>query len=276
MSVIRTVIVDDEQLCRKGVRLMLAADAAFEIVGECADGEEAVEAIERLRPDLVFLDIKMPSGGGFDVVRRIPIDQMPLVVFVTAFDEYAVHAFTVHAIDYVLKPFTRARFRAAMEHVKARCRDQEASRIGRAMMRMIDDWKDLAGEEVAEASPYDPRYLDRVRVYDRGGETWVSVREIEWIEGADYYVHLHTSDRSYLHRERLKNLERQLPPSRFVRVHKSALVNIDRVERLVTDAHQRDQVQMRCGAMVPVSRTRRSALWVLLEMKAARGPRKRA
>jgi len=250
---------------------MLAGDDAFEIVGECASGNEAAETIERLRPDLVFLDIKMPRGGGFDVVRRIPIGRMPLVVFVTAFDDYAVHAFEVHAVDYVLKPFTRTRFRAAMEQVKARCRDRQASDVGLAVMRMIDGWRDPAAGERREAVPADRGSLDRVRVGERDGDTWVCVREIEWIEGADYYVHLHTSERSYLHRERLKNLERQLPPSRFVRVHKSAIVNIDRVVRLVTDARHRDQVQMRSGAMVPVSRTRRAALLLLLEMRAPGG-----
>lgn len=268
MSTIRTVIADDEELCRKGLRLVLAADPAFEIVAECANGDEAVDAVERLHPDLVFLDIRMPHGSGFDVVRRIPMARMPLIVFVTAFDEYAIQAFKVHAIDYVLKPFTRARFRAAMEHVKARCRDRQAADIGLAMMRMINDWKPLGPEASCHIAPGDRQYLDRVTVGERGSQTWVRVQDIEWIEGADYYVQIHTSERSYLHRERLKNLERQLPPTRFIRVHKSAVVNVDRVERLVTDARRRHQVQMRSGATVPVSRMRQAALVVVLESRA--------
>jgi two-component system LytT family response regulator len=275
MSAIRTLIVDDEPLCRRGVRQMLAGDADFDIVGECANGDEAVEAIGRLRPDVVFLDIKMPRGGGFDVVRRIPLDRMPLVVFVTAFDQYAVDAFKVHAVDYVLKPFTRSRFRAAVEHVKARCRDRRASSIALAMMRMIDGWKDPAAEAECDATSAEGRYLNHLKVGTRGDERWVLVRDIEWIEGADYYVHLHTSARSCLQRERLKNVERQLPPSRFVRVHKSAIVNVDCVERLVSDAHHREHVEMRCGATVPVSRARRAGLLVLLEMRAGGGARRR-
>jgi len=267
MSVIRTLIVDDEALCRKGVRLMLADDPAFEIVGECGDGERALDAIERVRPDLVFLDIRMPRGSGFDVLRRIPPASMPLVVFVTAFGDHAIRAFEVHAVDYILKPFARTRFKAAMEHVKAKHRDRRVSDLGLAMMRMLEDWDRREALATGDAPVLDHRYLEQLKVPDRGGETLVRIPDIEWIEGADYCVTIHTPERSYLHRERLKNLERQLPPSLFIRVHKSAIVNIDHVERVVSDGHQHDQVLLRCGTAVPVSRLRRAALLLLLETK---------
>ena len=267
MSAIRTLIVDDEALCRQGVRLMLADDPTFEIVGECSDGDQAVEAIGRLRPDLLFLDIRMPRGSGFDVVRRVPPAAMPLVVFVTAYGDHAIRAFEVHAIDYILKPFSRTRFQATLEHVKAKCRDRRASGLGQAMLEMIETWDRHDAERPAAPAAVDHRYLDQVKVPDRDGEAFVRVGDIEWFEGADYCVNVHTLSRTYLLRERLKNLERQLPPSRFIRVHKSAIVNVDRVERLVNDARCGEQVVLRSGAAVPVSRMRRAALLVLLETR---------
>jgi two-component system LytT family response regulator len=268
MSVIRTLVVDDEALCRKGVRLMLASDPSFEIVGECSDGERALDAIGRLHPDLVFLDIRMPGCSGFEVAQRIPPASMPLIVFVTAYGDHAIRAFDVQAVDYILKPFARTRFKAAMDHIKAKHRDRTVSNLGLATIRMLREWDCRDTPARSEALVTDHRYLEHLKVPDRGGETLLRMPDIEWIEGADYYVNLHTRERSYLHRERLKNLERQLPPSLFVRVHKSAIVNVAHVVRIVTDGHQHDQVMMLGGAAVPVSRLRKAALLLLLETRS--------
>lgn len=216
---IRTLIVDDEPLARERLRALLAGEADVEVVGECASGEEAVAAIRRAAPDLVFLDVQMPGADGFEVLRGLDPERIPFVVFATAFDEFALRAFEVNALDYLLKPFEEGRFRAALD---------------RARSRMARD-----------APPFDPRFLSWLEEARRGPEyperltvrtgtryRVVRVEEIDWVEAEDNYVRLHVGKGSHLMRETMAGLERLLDPRRFVRVHRSTIVNADRVRSI--------------------------------------------
>jgi two-component system LytT family response regulator len=271
MKPIRTIIVDDEELCRKGIRLILEEDDEFKILDECANGEEAIKGIEEKDPDVVFLDILMPEISGFDVLKRIDPGKWPVVVFVTAYDEHAVKAFEVHALDYVLKPFTKARFKKTLEKVKKTVRDKEASAVAHSLMRLLSNMESSlsAGgpsDFKAEAKP-GSAYLDRLLVSDRGAHKVVWVRDIEWIEGADYYVHLHCRGKSLLYRERLKNLEDKLSQDNFFRVHKSAIINLNYMDKIVADYKKQIYALMKSGARVRISRNRKKDFFALCRDK---------
>jgi len=268
MKPITVLIVDDEPLCRKGIRSLVEQDPEFRILGECADGREAARDIAGMKPDVVFLDIQMPEADGFDVLKAVPEEVWPLVIFVTAYNEHAIRAFEVHALDYVLKPFTKSRFRNTLENVKIRIREKKASAFGASLRRLIADWEDSpergsAGTSMAEITPAamgTEAYPDRFLVGEKDSQKIVWVKNIEWIEGADYYVHLHTREKSYIYRERLKNLERRLPPRSFVRVHKSAIINLHCLDKLIMDYRNQITALLFSGARVKVSRSRKKEL----------------
>ena len=261
MKPIRALIVDDEALCRKGIRLLLEEDGEFQISGESSGGREAVDDILDKRPDVAFLDIQMPGMSGFDVLRRIDPDRWPVIVFVTAYDEHAVKAFELHAVDYVLKPFTKDRFRRTMAKVKKTVRERDASALAGSLMRLLSSLESGQGREnpIRADDPRDGG--DRILVSDRGTHQIVWVKDIEWIEGADYYVHLHGRTKSWLHRERLKNLERTLPSGMFFRVHKSAIINLRRLDKIIEDYRGQVFALMLSGAKVKVSRNRKPAFF---------------
>jgi two-component system LytT family response regulator len=259
---ITALIVDDEALCRKGIRILLEADPDYRIVGECANGRDAIREISRLKPDVVFLDIHMPEVGGFDVLKALPPEAWPLVIFVTAYDEYAVRAFEVRALDYVLKPFARPRFMATLAGIKTRLREKSASAFGASLRDLVSGWAAGGTQEapVPAVGGNDSR-IDRLLVDDKEAHKIVWVKDLEWIEGADYYVHLHTRNASYLYRERLKNLERRLPAESFFRVHKSAIINLRCLDKLVKDARNQVVALLVSGARVNVSRSRKEKLF---------------
>ncbi|HWM88553.1 MAG TPA: LytTR family DNA-binding domain-containing protein [Kofleriaceae bacterium] len=221
---VRVLVADDEPLAREGVRLLCQADPEVVVVGEASNGRGAAEAIEALRPDLVFLDIEMPAGSGFDAIERLG-GTPPLFVFVTAHERYALRAFDVRAVDYLLKPFTDARFAEALARAKQALAAPRPARL-----------------EVREAG--------RVRFID--------IDDIDWIGAADYCVELHLGDRSILHRESMQSLEARLDPARFVRIHRAAIVNLDRVSEVVRTG-RRWHVLV-AGARLPVSERARSRL----------------
>jgi two-component system LytT family response regulator len=264
MKPITALIIDDECLCRKGIRLLVEQDADFQILGECADGREAVRTITAMKPDMIFLDIQMPEAGGFDVLKALPEDDWPVVVFITAYDQHAVRAFEIQALDYVLKPFSKSRFVKTLENIKTRVREKNISALGSSLKRMIEHWEEspkartTGAQEGPAAST--PAPLDRILVGERDAQKIVWVKDIEWIEGADYYIHLHTRDKSYLHRERLKNLERRLPPQSFFRVHKSAILNLRCLDKLIQDHRNRVTALLISGARVKVSQSRKKEL----------------
>jgi two-component system LytT family response regulator len=261
MAELRILIVDDEPLARRGIRQMLAGEADVVVVGECRNGREAVEALHRLNPDLVFLDVQMPDLDGFAVIREHGIERMPAVVFVTAHDEFAVHAFEAHALDYLVKPLHAARFAQTMARVR------ERQRVGSAM-ELVSQLSALLGAgnptaTTAHLSGAGRRYDTRLVVPATTGDRIVDVDTIDWVEADDYYARLHVGRVQYLLRESLSRLARRLDPAAFARVHRSAIVRIDGV-REIQGSRGRTVVVLRDGTRIRVSRRRTASLRALV------------
>ena len=214
----RTLIVDDEALARERIRMLMEGDPEIEVVGECADGAQAVQAISRLRPELLFLDVQMPELDGFGVLQAVDHEKIAAIVFVTAFDQYAIQAFEYLALDYLLKPFDGERFGKTLNRAKAQIRQRAAH----ASHRQVKELLDRLGK----------RYLERLAVKDSGRVFLIKTEEILWIEAEGNYVRLHTSGGAHLVRRAMKDLAGKLDPSRFLRVHRSAIVNLDVIRDL--------------------------------------------
>lgn len=232
---IRAIVVDDEPLAREGIRMMLAAHPELDVVGEAGNGAEALALVGRVRPDLMFVDVQMPEMSGLEVAAQLPVEKPPAVVFVTAYDEYAVRAFDVHALDYVLKPIDEVRL-------------AEAIRRARAHQQSL-------GERVRDAMSALP---DRLSIRDGERVVFVKVDEIDWIQAADYYVEIHAGGQSYLHRETMQRLETLLDPARFLRIHRSRLVNRDRIRELRWEGRGEMVVVTTAGVALKVSRSCRT------------------
>jgi two-component system LytT family response regulator len=244
MAPIRTLLVDDEPLALRSLEAVLRPDPELELVGTCATGSEAVRTIQQLSPDLVFLDIQMPGIGGLDVVRRIAAPKPPLVVFVTAFDHHALEAFSVHALDYVLKPFSDERLLAALQRAKAILRDRTLEELGARLLRLAD-----------AARPPEPRYLQRILVQEPSRVRIVATAEIEWIGAAKNYVEIHTARESLLHRQTMDAMDAALDPDAFVRIHRSTIVAVDRVQVVQAEGYASRAVVLHDGTRLPVSRS---------------------
>ena len=242
---VRTLVVDDEAPARRRIRRLLAEEEGMTVVGECGDGESAVAMIAAERPDLVFLDVQMPERDGFDVVTAILPASLPAILFVTAYDRYALRAFEVHAVDYLLKPFTGERFRTA---------------LGRARERIASRTQDPALASFATALRIRPSYLSRVAVRSGARTVFVELAAVDWLEAADNYVRLHVKQREFLVRETLAALEAQLDPDRFVRIHRSAIVQVDRIAEMRATSHGDAEVVLRDGRRLAASRTWRDRL----------------
>jgi two-component system LytT family response regulator len=239
------LVVDDEAPARQRLVELLDREPDAIVVHEATDGHDAVEAIGRWSPDLVFLDVQMPECDGLAVVAAVGADAMPLTVFVTAFDQHAVRAFEANALDYLLKPFSDERFEATMARARRRL-EERASRV--------------FGERLERLLAQDFAYLDRLVVKVGGSSRFLDVGDIEWIEAAGVYVTLHVGNREVLHRMALGDLETRLDPRRFVRIHRSAVVNLACVQRLEPLTHGEFDVLMRSGGRVRLSRTYRAHL----------------
>ena len=242
---LRVLVVDDEAPARRRIRRLLTADPDIAVVGECGDGGSAVTAILAARPDLVFLDVQMPERDGFAVVKALPPGALPAILFVTAHDKYALRAFDVHAVDYLLKPFTAERFRTALARARERIEKRTA---------------DAGLANLAETLRTRPTYLSRVPVRSGGRTVFVDLAAVDWLEAADNYVRLQVGHREYLVRETLASLEAQLDPERFVRIHRSVIVQADRVAELRPTSHGDAEVTLRDGTRLAVSRTCRERL----------------
>jgi two-component system, LytTR family, response regulator len=245
---IRALIVDDEPLSRDRVRMLLAPYPEVQVIGECADGREAVTTIQATSPDLVFLDIQMPEIDGFEVLQQLETARMPAVIFVTAYDAYAIRAFEVNAVDYLLKPIDPARFAIALDRVTHALKDEVVERV----LSVVESIKR-------------PRYRTRIVVRDAKGAFFLPVDAITWLEAADNYVRVHTADTSYLLRETLKNIEASLDPERFVRVHRSAMVNLEMVARVEPWSRGEYAISLRDGTRLTSSRAYGGAFRALLE-----------
>lgn len=261
---IRTLIVDDEQMARASIRVLLGADPEIELVGECGSGVDAISAIAARAPDLVFLDVHMPRMNGFEVLAAIGEQRPFVVVFVTAYDSYALEAFDVQALDYVLKPFDDRRFQRALERAKDQIRHARIDHLASELVHVMGG----APAPADKAPP--PESNERIVIRDGGRTVFVPLLDIDWIEAADYYVQLHVGAKTYLHREPMRDLEARLDPRRFVRIHRSTIVAIDRVAELRPSAHGDHCVRLRDGTDLRLSRARRGRLRVLLAMQASR------
>ena len=244
----RALIVDDEPLSRERVRMLLAPYPAIQVIGECADGGEAVAAIRAMSPDLVFLDIQMPEMDGFEVLQQLGPTRAPAVIFITAYDAYAIRAFEVNAVDYLLKPLDPARFAMALDRVTRGRPDDVAERV----LSVVESIKR-------------PRYRTRIVVRDAKGAFFLPVEAITWLAAADNYVRVHTGETSYLVRETLKHIEASLDPERFVRVHRSAVVNLEQVARVEPWARGEYAILLRDGTRLTSSRAYGGAFRALLE-----------
>jgi two-component system LytT family response regulator len=246
---IRALIVDDEPLARDCVRLALAREEGFQVVGECGDGRSTVEAILALNPDLVFLDVQMPGENGFDVIARVGPARMPPVVFVTAYDEHAVRAFEVHALDYILKPFDDARFREVMDHVRRRLAAEEREGAGATLAALL---RDQPGER--------SRFARRITVETDNRIRFLLVEEIDFLESEGNYVRIHHGTETHRIRSSLTGLTEQLDPARFIRIHRSTTVNVDRIKEVQPWFGGDYLAILRDGTQLRVSRRYRASL----------------
>jgi two-component system LytT family response regulator len=236
---IRVVVVDDEPLARSNLKVLLQRDGEVEIVGECGSGAEALEEIRKRKPDVVFLDVQMPECDGFDVLEQLRGEMPAALVFVTAYDQYALRAFEAGALDYLLKPFDNARFERALTRAK--------ERIAR-------------GKEA-------PRKIERLTVKNVGEVLFLKISEIDWIEAADYYVCLHVGAKSHLLRWSMGEVEQELRQAAFCRIHRSAIVNLDRVRRLEINEEGGTDVVLNDGARLRLSRRYKKELQARLGLE---------
>ena len=237
---LRVLIVDDEPLAREGIKLMLASDC-YAI--EARNGREAVAKIREEKPDLVLLDVQMPRMDGFGVIKAVGADQMPPVIFVTAHDQYAIRAFEISALDYLLKPVTEERFRIAFERARGRLRAEASDESTRQMLTVLD----------AIANPR--RYLSRLAIRSGERTIFLAVDEVEWIEAAQNYVSVHAGEAAHLLHVPMNTIEASLDPEQFVRIHRSYLVNVSRVRQLWTLAHGQYVLELGSGVRLQSGRT---------------------
>jgi two-component system LytT family response regulator len=249
------VIVDDEPPARRTLELLLAREADVEVVAACGDGAAAVEAIVQGRPDLVFLDIQIPGGDGFEVLRQLNPSDRPAIAFVTAFDEYAVRAFEAHAVDYLLKPFSDERFAAMVERLREVVRLKYLGQIEDEIKRRLDALLQ-ATSPVIVAPP------GQLVVRDGHRTMVLPFADIEWIEAEDYYVRIHASGRRPLVRRSLHSLAAELEPAGFVRVHRSAIVNLGHVREIRSGSTGDHEVVLSSGTVVRLSRSFRDSFGV--------------
>ena len=239
---IRALIVDDEALAHGRIQKLLAGEPDLEIVGECSNGPEAITSIQQQRPDLVFLDVQMPEVSGFDVLRALPADTWPAVIFVTAHDQHAIAAFDVHALDYLLKPFTQARLRAAVERARQHLQTRDRAKLN----------EDLA-EWIKSAAPK-PVYLSRIAVKTGHQTLFIKVEDIDYIESAANYVVLRARGENHVLRETLTRLEAKLPPQSFLRVSRSILVNLERIKGLQSSTRGECMIVLQDGKQLLLTR----------------------
>jgi two-component system LytT family response regulator len=239
---IRTVIVDDEELARDRIQTLLELQPDVEIVGVCVDGPSAVETIERVQPDLVFLDVQMPGMDGFEVLENLEAERLPAVVFVTAHDGHALRAFEIHALDFLLKPFDQTRFEKALERARGQLTRVSSAALDPRLVSLLEELRE------------ERKYSERLIVKSSGRVFFVRTEEIDWVEASGNYVKIHTKSDAHLLRESMKNMEAKLDPKTFVRIHRSAIVNIDRIKELEPWFHGEYIVIMRDGTRLTASR----------------------
>ena len=249
---IRAVIVDDEPLARRRIADLLVAVDDIEIIAQCANGEEAIQTMEASRPDLLFLDVQMPEIDGFDVLQAIGIGTVPVVIFVTAYDQFAVRAFEANAVDYLQKPFDDERFVTALQRARERISQRKTGDVESRLLAVL---KEVHGER---------GYLRRLVVPAGQRSIFIRVEDIDWIEAERNYVRLHVGDRAHLLRENMSRLESALDPAKFTRIHRSTIVNIDRIQSLESLVHGEYMVVLHDGTKLTSGRAYRGNLHDLM------------
>jgi len=254
------LIVDDEPLARQRLEDLLRAEAGVEIVASVDNGEAAVDAVRSLHPDIAFLDVQMPGKTGIDVVREVGPEAMPLTIFVTAYDRYALQAFDLAAVDYLVKPFDAERFEQAFQRARRYVELEEMGELRERLLAVLDGGSRGGSSSAPAAPPSGSPYLERIAVEMRGKVRVVPVSQIEYITASGPYVELHTSERAYLIREAIHTLEEKLDPNRFLRIHRSIIVRVDLIDTFHRGAGGDYEVQLKGGARLRVSRSRREEL----------------
>jgi two-component system LytT family response regulator len=247
---IRTIIVDDEPWARAKIASLLSTERDFDVIRSCGNADEAIEAISTLAPALVFLDVQLQGVDGFAVIETIGVEAMPLVVFATAYDEYAIKAFDAQALDYLLKPFDEPRFRRTLERVRREI--QSESRTPAALRSVLD------------ALPAERRYLQRIVVKTSGRVVFLKLADVDWLEGSGNYVTLHAQRDTYLLRDSLTALEKKLDPAQFVRLHRSAIVNVERIKQITPWSRGEQAAVLTDGTSLTIGRMFRARLNALL------------
>ena len=249
---IQAIIVDDEELARSRLKYLLQAEPDIEVAAECKDGPKAVEAILAGKPDLLFLDVQMPEMDGFEVLKAIGEERRPTIIFVTAFDEYALRAFDTYALDYLLKPFNRARFRRALQRARLQIARETRDQVDYRLAALL---KEVRAES---------KYLERLVIRSAGRVTFLLADDVEWFEGCANYVRLHAGKESHMMREKISTLDARLDPKKFVRIHRSSIVRIDQIKELRSTGDGDQVVVLHDGVRLKLSRGYREKFQKLL------------
>ncbi len=244
--------MDDEPLAREKIFQLLQAESGLEIIDQCGDGQSAVQSIEQKKPDLVFLDIQMPELNGFEVLGALEPDEIPVIVFVTAYDQYAIKAFEIHALDYLLKPFDRERFKSTLKRAREQLEAQNLSKLHEKISILLSE-------------RHSKNYPDRIAIKSSGKILFITIAMIDWIEAAGNYVKLHVGSEAHLHRETMNSLEEKLDPEQFARIHRSTIINLERIREIQPFFNGEHVVILKDNTKLTLSRRYRTKLQALID-----------
>jgi len=260
MKKIRVIVVDDEEEAREGIKQLLLEDEEVELLSVCKNGLEAIHEINMTEPDLVFMDIQMPEINGFDVLNSIAIKPFPMIIFITAFDQYALKAFEIHAIDYLLKPFTNERFFKSLEFAKEQIKEESSDSVNQKLASILQNYVHDNTNHDSDRLINESIGNNRMIIKSSGKIYFVPLDEIRWVEAFDYYVKIHVDEKYYLVRESMKAMESKLPSGRFIRIHKSTIINMDYLTELEPHFNGEFIVKLQDGKALKVSRSYRKNL----------------
>ncbi len=263
METIRVLVVEDEARQRARLRRLLEAQSDYEVIGESANGRAALDDIRKLKPTLVLLDVQMPEMTGLEVIEALEPEEVPAVIFVTAYDQYALRAFELHALDYLLKPFDDDRFEEVMTRASTRIRQGQVEQLGLKLLDLLQ-YLNVTPDGASKILETTTPYLERLAIKSSGRLTLLKTHDIDWIAGAGVYVEVYTQTHRHLLRQTLRKLEESLDPERFVRIHRSTIVNVDRIKELIPHLHGEYVVVLDNGKKLKLSRSYRDKLEVIL------------
>lgn len=264
------LLVDDEDLARQNIRMMLQGDSEIASVSECANGFEAIQFLHTTATDIIFLDIQMPKMNGFDVLQTLEPSQIPVVVFITAFDRYALKAFDSSAVDYLLKPVDEERFFQTLERAKKLRRQQKMDNLTTRLLEFLNEhplYTQQTGENENNDTHGENEYWEHITLNSRGRAVVVKTQDIDWIEADTYYAEIHTKQKTYLLRERMHILEARLDPAVFLRIHRSIIVNVNAIQELQHSTHSDGVVVLKDGTKLKFTRTYKSRLQTVLNLR---------